>query len=290
MSNHVDVPASGATPAPEWTRSTSGASIRRVMVTSVVTVLVAAAVTATSVYLIADEAPTTGVFRDQAYAAAQAAEQQLVDGIDPATDLADILRFGAGAGAVSAAEAAYLAQMVYAIDPATNVPDALGLGTVACPGRLPAIEELVRGIDPSMDMPSRPRARDRPCSGRLPAHRGAGPGDRPIDGRASRSRVERSPKRTSTRGPRSRAGATALTSSKPGGRRGCGFGRTLGASCHPPVTRAALDIPLAGRPIRSPCSARNETDLICAVHTDMCDLASDRVPAERSGGRDWRMA
>ena len=152
MSNHVDVPASGATPAPEWTRSTSGAPIRRVMVTSVVTVLVAAAVTATSVYLIADEAPTTGVFRDQAYAAAQAAEQQLVDGIDPATDLADILRFGAGAGAVSAAEAAYLAQMVYAIDPATSVPDALGLGTVGAQDDSPAIEELVRGIDPSMDI------------------------------------------------------------------------------------------------------------------------------------------
>ena len=162
MSNHVDVPASGATPAPEWTRSTSGASIRRVMATSVVTVLVAAAVTATSVYLIADEAPTTGVFRDRAYAAAQAAEQQLVNGIDPATDLADILRFGAaaasakeaaeqqlvngidpatdladilrfgdGAGAVSAAETARLAQMVYAIDPATNVHDLLGLVTTA---------------------------------------------------------------------------------------------------------------------------------------------------------------
>jgi hypothetical protein len=183
MSNHVDVPASGATPAPEWTRSTSGASIRRVMVTSVVTVLVAAAVTATSVYLIANEAPTTGVFRDPDYAAAQAAEQQLVVGIDPATDLADILRFGAaaasaneaaeqqlvvgidpatdladilrfgaGVGAVSAGEAAYLAQMVYAIDPATSVPESLGLGTVRAQDDSPAIEELVRGIDPSIDV------------------------------------------------------------------------------------------------------------------------------------------
>ena len=190
MSNHVDVPASGATPAPEWTRSTSGASIRRLVVISVVTVLVAAAVTATSVYLIADEAPTTGVFRDQAYAAAQAAEQQLVDGIDPATDLADILRFGAaaasaaqaaeqqlvdgidpatdladilrfraGVGAVSAAETAYLAQMVNAIDPATSVPEALGLGTARALDDSPPIEELARGIDPATDVPRRPRAR-----------------------------------------------------------------------------------------------------------------------------------
>ena len=180
MSNHVDVPASGATPATEWTRSTSGASIRRVMATSVVTVLVAAAVTATSVYLIADEAPTTGVFGDPDSPAARAAERRLVDGIDPATDVADILRFGAGggsrgcraagrrnrsatdladilrfgdgAGAVSAAEAARLAQMVYAIDPATNVTEALGLGTVRAQDDSPAIEELVRGIDPSIDV------------------------------------------------------------------------------------------------------------------------------------------
>jgi hypothetical protein len=151
MSNHVDVPHNGATPAPEWTRSTSDASIRRVMVTSVATVLVAAAVTATSVYLIADEVATTGVFRDQAYVAAKAAEQQLVDGIDPATDLADILRFGAGVGAVSAAETAYLAQMVYAIDPATDVHDLLGLVTNAADDTSP-LDELVWGIDPATDV------------------------------------------------------------------------------------------------------------------------------------------
>ena len=152
MSNHVNVPAPGATPAPEWTRSTPGAPIRRLVVISVVTVLVAAAVTATSVYLIADEAPTIGVYRDPADSAAQAAGQQLVDGIDPATDLADILRFGAGAGAVSAAEAARLAQMVDAIDPATSVRDALGLGTVRARDDTLALEELVWGIDPATDV------------------------------------------------------------------------------------------------------------------------------------------
>ncbi len=235
MSNHVDVPASGATPAQEWTRSTSGASIRRVMVTSVATVLVAAAVTATSVYLIADEAPTTGVFGGPVYRAAQAAEQQLVngidpttdladilrfgaaaasaneaaeqqlvDGIDPATDLADILRFGAGVGAVSAAETAYLAQMVYAIDPATSVPDALGLGDRPCPATTPhPSRSWSRGIDPATDV------RDiLERGGYLPA----------TGGRCRYLRLLELAQR-------------ALTSSKPGGRRGCGSGRTLGASC-----------------------------------------------------------
>ncbi len=238
MSNHVDVPASGATPAPEWTRSTSGASIRRVMVTSVVTVLVAAAVTATSVYLIADEAPTTGVFRDPDYAAAQAAEQQLVDGIDPATDLADILRFGA-AGAASASRgrrAAAGRRNRSGNQPGGHPQVRDGVGAVsASDDRLPGADGLRHRS--CHQRAGSPRARDRPCSGRLPSHRGAGPGDRPIDGRAGRSRVERS-----RRGRRPGAlvlerAQRALTSSKPGGRRGCGFGRTLGASCYPPRCR-----------------------------------------------------
>jgi hypothetical protein len=184
MTNQANVPSTGATRAPERSESTVDAPTLKPVVTSVATVLVAAAITATSVFLIADEAPTTGVFGGQVSRAAQAAEQQLVNGIDPATDLADILRFGAGTGAVSAAEAAEqqlvdgidpatdLAdilrfgvgtvsaaeaaeqQLVDGIDPTTDVREALGLGAVPARFDSPAIWELVRGIDPSIDVRS----------------------------------------------------------------------------------------------------------------------------------------
>jgi hypothetical protein len=151
MTDHVNASLSDATSAREGTSSHSGAQIRRLVVTSVATVLVAAAVTSTAVYLVADKVPTAGVFRDPAQNAARAAEQQLVNGIDPATDLADILRFGAGAGALAAAEARMDA-LVDGIDPATDVPEALGLGAVRAQGDSPAVEQLVWGIDPSIDV------------------------------------------------------------------------------------------------------------------------------------------
>ena len=211
MSNHVNAPHSGATPAPEWTRSTSGASIRRVMVTSVVTVLVAAAVTATSVYLIADEAPTTGVFRDPVYASRPgcraAAGRRNRSGNRPGGHPQVRRRRRCGVGS----RGRRLAQMVYAIDPATNVTETLGLGTVRAQDDSPAIEQLVWGIDPSIDVRAALGLGTVPARGRLPSHRGAGPGDRPIDRHASRSRVERSRTGTSTRGPRSRPAQCADT-------------------------------------------------------------------------------
>jgi hypothetical protein len=152
MTNQVNVPSTGATQAPERTDSTPDARTLKLVVTSAATVLVATAITATGAFLIADEAPTTGVFGDQAARAAQAAEQQLVNGIHPATDLADILRFGAGAGAVPADEVARMEALVDGIDPATNVPEALGLEAVRAQDDTPAVEQLVWGIDPSIDV------------------------------------------------------------------------------------------------------------------------------------------
>ncbi len=185
MTHQVSVPRSGSAPTAKRTGSTEGAPIRKLIVYTLATLVVAASVTVAAVVVSGDDAPTSTGF-------AQAREQQYVDGLNPASDVPGSLGLSGTAtidrsfqanetarlqglaptvdgsfqtnetarlqglapsidGSFQANEAARMQALVNGINPATDVPGALS-GTVTSDGSFQANETArLQGLAPSID-------------------------------------------------------------------------------------------------------------------------------------------